>query len=89
MECVRCGQCCIQAPCTHGRVRYRLKGFNPKCPALYKMGDIYYCKFIEEDNWMREIMVGHGCFYPQYRHTEYYLAPVIMGHGAKERGSVL
>ncbi len=66
-ECIRCGQCCIQAPCAYGRVRYNLKGLYPKCPALYKIGDQYGCKFIDEDEWMRSIMVGTGCLYPQYR----------------------
>jgi hypothetical protein len=67
-ECIRCGECCIQAPCAYGRIRYHLRGLSPRCPALVqKIDGTYTCTYIQDTDSMREIMVGTGCLYPQYR----------------------
>ena len=72
-KCIRCGQCCAQAPCAVGRIRYRLTSTNPVCPALAKLPDgRYSCILMEEDDpWMRNLMhVGEGCRYPEYRQEQ-------------------
>ena len=66
MECIRCGECCKQAPCTYGRVRHRIaKG--KQCHDLVQKDGTYTCLLIEQSLWVKEEFVGTGCHWPEYR----------------------
>ena len=69
MKYIRCGQCCIHAPCLWAQFYHGYTKSNyTSCKELVKNDDgSYTCKMFSRDSNMRQSMLDKGCEYPDWR----------------------